>query len=136
MMVEIEEIEGIWCFRIGTNLDAVSAPDMHSQIDSLREGVPQNCIVDLTGTEFMDSSGVGALVKLYRRLCGDGGRLCLCAANGQPKSLIGSLQIEKAIPLYPNPTAATMVSAPETVYSSINRPIKKMATGPRPNSSI
>ena len=106
MMVEIEKTEGIWFFRIGANLDAASAPDMHRQIDSLREGIPQDCVVDLTDTEFMDSSGVGVLVKLYRRLELEGGRLCLCGANGQPKSLIISLKIEQVIPLYPNPTAA------------------------------
>lgn len=106
MMVEIEETEGILFFRIGANLDAASAPDMHSQIDSLPEGAPQNCVVDLTGTEFMDSSGVGVLVKLYRRLSGNGGRLCICGADDQPKSLINSLKIEQAIPLYPDPAAA------------------------------
>lgn len=105
MMVEIEKTEGIIFFRIGANLDAASAPDMHSQIDSLPEGAPLNCVVDLTGTEFMDSSGVGVLVKLYRRLSATGGRLCICGVDGQPKSLISSLKIEQVIPLYPNPAA-------------------------------
>lgn len=106
MMVEIEETGGILFFRIGTNLDAASAPDMHRQVDALREGVARDCVVDLTGTEFLDSSGVGVLVKLYRRLELDGGRLCICGADGQPRSLINSLKIEQAIPLYPNPAAA------------------------------
>lgn len=106
MMVEIEETEGIIIFRIGANLDAASAPDMHSQIDSLPEGAPQNCVVDLTGTEFMDSSGVGVLVKLYRRLSSNGGRLCICGVDGQPKSLINSLKIEEIIELHPNSATA------------------------------
>lgn len=100
MMIELERSGGVWVFHVGTNLDAASAPDMHRRIETLPEGAPYDCVVDLTDAEFMDSSGVGVLVRLFRRVSGDGGRLCICGANGQPRSLIGTLKIETAIPLH------------------------------------
>ena len=53
--------------------------------------------LDLSTVDFMDSSGVGSIVYLHKRLVADNRTLSLLGLNGQPKKIIEFLRIDKII---------------------------------------
>ena len=56
-------------------------------------------VLDLSGVTFMDSSGIGAIVFLFKRLRADGRSLALSGVYGQTRQLIELLRVDKALPV-------------------------------------
>jgi len=63
-------------------------------------------IVDLNRVEFIDSTGLGALVGTARRIAEHGGSLYAVCAQPQPRRLLWMTGVDKRIPL-----AATVAGA-------------------------
>ncbi|UTW46883.1 STAS domain-containing protein [Bacterioplanoides sp. SCSIO 12839] len=57
-------------------------------------------IVDLSEVRFIDSSGIGALVFLYKRLVAQQHQMVLIGVQGQPKELLDILKITNTIPVF------------------------------------
>ncbi len=55
--------------------------------------------VDLSGVSFIDSSGIGAIVFLFKRVREVHGTLEIINAQGQPKELLTLLRVGEAIPI-------------------------------------
>ena len=78
-VVQIIEPEGI--------LDGTKTADFQQQIDqSIVNGV-DTILVDFSNVTFMDSSGLGALVKAFKTLQAADVRLFLCSINEQIEML-------------------------------------------------
>lgn len=54
-------------------------------------------ILDFSSVEFIDSSGVGALVFLFKRLWAHGHTLRIVGAHGQPLRLIQHLALDRLL---------------------------------------
>jgi len=78
------------------SLNALTAPEFKPQIDALVGARRLRVIVDLSGLELIDSSGVGAIVSLFKRLRMIGGDVKIAALQGQPKEIFRILRLEKA----------------------------------------
>jgi len=57
-------------------------------------------IVDLSDVRFIDSSGIGALVFLYKRLVAQQHAMVLIGVQGQPKELLDILKITQTIQVF------------------------------------
>jgi anti-anti-sigma factor len=60
---------------------------------------PADVILDIAGVSFLDSSGVGAIVFLFKRLRMQNRRLRIRSPRGQPAQLLELLRVHKAIPI-------------------------------------
>ena len=60
---------------------------------------PKSIVLDIGGVSFIDSSGVGAIVFLFKQLKAQGRKMRITAANGQPAELLQMLRVNKAIPI-------------------------------------
>ncbi len=60
---------------------------------------PEYVFIDLKNVSFIDSSGVGAIVFLYKRLKENARKLSITHVSGQPRALLELLRIHKAIPV-------------------------------------
>ena len=60
---------------------------------------PKSIVLDIGGVSFIDSSGVGAIVFLFKQLKVQGRKMRITAANGQPAELLQMLRVNKAIPI-------------------------------------
>jgi anti-anti-sigma factor len=58
----------------------------------------QSLILDLSQVTFLDSSGVGAIVFMFKRLKQKEVDMCLSGAQGQVQELLELLRIYQAIP--------------------------------------
>ena len=81
------EMDAIGCAHIRNEIENVANTKEHS-----------NIILDLSLISFLDSSGIGMIVFLYKRLKSQGRSLELCGVHGQPKELMELLRIDKVIP--------------------------------------
>jgi anti-anti-sigma factor len=57
----------------------------------------QHISLDIGNVTFLDSSGIGIIVFLFKRLKSSGGSLEIINANGQPKDLINLLRVDNVI---------------------------------------
>lgn len=78
-----------------------------STVDLLRDTVGPACgtdddvTLDLSGLSFCDSSGVGALVWLYRRTAGGSGRLVLRAPRRHVREVLHISGVDRVITVLP-----------------------------------
>ena len=93
--------------RISGELDALSAPELRPLIDDLVENRRADISVDLSSLRMIDSSGVGALVSLYKRVRAQGGEVRFINVTAQPLVIFKLLRLDSVFGLTPE------VSAPE-----------------------
>jgi anti-sigma B factor antagonist len=106
--------------QIRGELDALSAAEVRPLLDKVVEDQRRDVTVDLSELRLIDSSGIGALVSLYKRVRGSGGRVTFTGVTAQPLvifkllrlDVVFELQLEGAAQPSPEP-------APETPPPSI-----------------
>ena len=91
--------EGVVEVCTPSTLDAVNVPNIMIPALKALTGQVKETHIDLSETTFMDSAGVGLLVKLYRQSKQHNISMKIIGVKGQPLSLIQSLQIDKVIVL-------------------------------------
>ena len=70
----------VW-LRIEGALDALTAPDLRPIFYSLIASRRTRVTLDLAPLTMIDSSGIGAIVSLYKRVKADGGQVVLYAPH-------------------------------------------------------
>lgn len=86
--------------EISGELDCVAIAESKDKMESIPEKFQENIVCDLSKVTFMDSSGIGALVFLFKRLREQNRKLVLVGLSGQPKELTTLLRINRAIPVH------------------------------------
>ena len=82
--------------KIKEDMDAITMADMKATFDELAEA--QEAVeIDMAAVEFIDSSGVGGLVFLYKRLLANGHKLTVTNVGGQPLRLLTHLRMQGLI---------------------------------------
>jgi anti-sigma B factor antagonist len=80
-------------------LDINTAPQLGDEIDRIVGEKPSVVIVDLSGLDLIDSSGVAALVKLYKGVKSFGGNVTISGARDQPLAIFKLLRMDKVFNL-------------------------------------
>jgi len=86
--------------KLRGEMDAGGCTHIRPEIENLIN--TKNCsnmVLDLGQVSFLDSSGVGLIVFLYKRLKTQGCSLEVHSVQGQPQELIELLRIDKVIPV-------------------------------------
>ena len=92
--------DGDLVIKLGGDFDAAGSAEIRPRLESVAmQAAPQHVFMDLRGVTFIDSSGVGAIVFMYKRLLEKSRQLRLVGAQGQPRELLELLRIHKAIPM-------------------------------------
>ena len=81
------------------SLDINSAPALAEAIDKIILAKTVKVLVDLAGLDLIDSSGVAALVKLYKGVRGGGGVVTISNARDQPLAIFKLLRMDKVFNL-------------------------------------
>ncbi len=81
------------------SLDINTAPQLGEEIDRLLQSKPAHVAVDLSGLDLIDSSGVAALVKLYKGVRSGGGTITIGGARDQPLAIFKLLRMDKVFNL-------------------------------------
>jgi len=78
------------------SLDALAVDILRPRFDSLVQD-KHDVTLDMSQIDFIDSSGIGAIVFLFKRLRSLDRKLSLAGVHGQPLELLRYLRIEKSI---------------------------------------
>jgi stage II sporulation protein AA (anti-sigma F factor antagonist) len=90
--------EGKLTFFLKGELDHhEAAAALRKIVQTLDDYLPRDCVVDMGGLTFMDSSGIALILKIHRLMDQTGGRAWVENAKGQPLKVIDASGIERMI---------------------------------------
>lgn len=84
--------------QIFGKLDVQTCGQLKADIESIVSQVPNRwsgIVVNLQGLDLIDSSGVAAIVGLYKRIRANGGQAHVTGAHGQPLQVFQILRMDK-----------------------------------------
>jgi anti-sigma B factor antagonist len=98
--------DGVAVVRLAGRLNMVSAGPLRKQIADLVEQGHSRVAVDLQGMEFIDSSGLGALISGLKSTRQAGGDLRIAAPNAQAHLVLTLTGMDRVLPPYPDTDSA------------------------------
>jgi anti-sigma B factor antagonist len=90
---------GSTVLRVRGELDAVSCPELRGVLDTLSSLSKCVVTVDLSELRLIDSSGVGLMVSLYKRVRANGGEVKFVGVTAQPLVIFKLLRLDHAFEL-------------------------------------
>jgi anti-sigma B factor antagonist len=85
--------------KIEGALDALTARDVRPIFDQVVADKPKRVTIDLESLTLIDSSGVGAIVSLFKRVKADGGQVVVVHAQDQPLAVLKLLKLDRILGL-------------------------------------
>ncbi|MEP0921854.1 STAS domain-containing protein [Leptolyngbya sp. ST-U4] len=82
-------------------LDAFSEPTFRKVLEKYVEESPKNFVLDLSQIDFIDSSGLGALVQLVKKVQNNGGTLQI-VTNPRVTQTVKLVRLEQFLSLQPS----------------------------------
>ncbi len=92
-------INNDFVIKLHDEFDAELVKSMRDELEALSE-LTTNIVVDLNDVRFIDSSGIGAIVFLYKRMLAKGLNLSVVGLGIQPAELFEMLMLDKTINCY------------------------------------
>lgn len=93
-------------FALKGNLDALTAPSLKKEIEALLAARKINVVFDLSGLELIDSSGIGAIVSLFKRVRTLQGDVKIAKLSGQPSEIFKLLRLDRIFEIFESSDAA------------------------------
>jgi anti-anti-sigma factor len=103
--------ENYQLFRLTGLMDAFSEPTFKKVMDKCVEEGPKNLILDLSKIDFVDSSGLGALVQLVKKAQGVEGTVQI-VTNARVTQTVKLVRLEQFLSLQTSVDAAVAKIAP------------------------
>jgi anti-sigma B factor antagonist len=85
--------------RLEGALDALTVREVHPLIDAVVADKPRRVTVDLDLVTLLDSTGVGAIVSLWKRVKAQGGQVVVVRAHDQPLAVLKLLKLDTVLGL-------------------------------------
>ena len=97
---------GVVVVRPEGRLNMVAAPALRQELHDLVESGSNRVVVDLSGTDFIDSSGLGALISGLKVARQAGGDLRIAAPTTQVETVLALTNLNRVLRAHPSPDAA------------------------------
>ncbi|WP_319559183.1 STAS domain-containing protein [Marispirochaeta sp.] len=97
-----EHIQGVQVIKLDTpQIDALNSEELKQNLldetgDTLR------IVIDLSNVRFVDSSGLGVLLGLLRKMHEKGGRIAFCAPRPPVQALFRMVRLADIVTIYEN----------------------------------
>ncbi|MBD5605639.1 MAG: STAS domain-containing protein [Candidatus Eremiobacteraeota bacterium] len=96
----------IQLFGLGGSLDIATSPSLRATLMEAADRDNHEIVVDLSQLEFLDSTGLGALIGAHKRAAEHGGSVRLVAHEGQILRLLRITGLLEVFAVYPSVDAA------------------------------
>jgi anti-sigma B factor antagonist len=100
MEAEPAPLPWIAVLKVSGSLDATTAQEFRAAIDELLRDGRRRIVLDLGGVEFIDSSGLGALVGSLVRARRVGGELCVARLDEELRQLLRASTLDRVLVPY------------------------------------
>jgi anti-sigma B factor antagonist len=87
--------------HVGGEVDLATCPQLRGLLAELVEQGIYHLVVDLEQVSFMDSSGIGVLMGVHRRLREHGGSLRLTAPTARVRRVLELTRVTEVLPISP-----------------------------------
>ncbi len=107
MKIEIDRVDhGKIVLRMQGRIDADSSPELRDTLQTLIDDTVQLLVVDFAEVDFIDSSGLSALVAGHKSMRRYEGVLCLSRPHPQAVTALRLTLLDQILPVYPTLEAA------------------------------
>lgn len=98
MKMTWESVGGALIISFSGELDHHGAKEMmKTTARAIERNIPQRCVLDFKGVDFMDSSGIALLLNINKRIRGIGGSLSVENVKKQPMKVMRASAIDKIL---------------------------------------
>jgi anti-sigma B factor antagonist len=87
-------------------VDINTSPELRKACEELIRNNEKKVLIDLSGTTYIDSSGLATLIEMFQRLKKTGGRLRLSNMNEKVKNVFEITKLYKLFEIFDNREAA------------------------------
>ena len=87
-------------------IDMATAPRFRQRLLAVIGAGAQNVVIDITGVDFIDSTGLGVLMGGAKRVRGAGGDIRLVMAGARLADLIELTRLDRVLDVYESVSAA------------------------------
>jgi anti-sigma B factor antagonist len=95
-----EERGGVVIFTLTGSLDIGTVSGMKADIDTIVTGGQRKILFDLYDLEQIDSSGIGAIIALFKRVRSNKGDVKIARLVGQPKEIFSLLRLDRVFEIH------------------------------------
>lgn len=106
LSVSIDRVEAFTVVRLDGELDHATAPVLAATVDGQIGTGTGPVVVDLTNLRFIDSSGLGVLLRSHRALSGQHGSLHLAGPSPRITKLLGRTGLDLVFNIHHSVQAA------------------------------
>jgi len=106
MQVEHLQSGNVVVVVVSGEVDTTTVAELHAVFDELVARGEQNYVIDLGDVTFMDSSGLAALARLYKRIRIGRGDVRLCSLRGEMRRIIELIRFDRVFEIFDNREAA------------------------------
>lgn len=98
--IEAREAGGRWVVDVGGEVDVHTAPELEEVLSALVEDGNYQLVVDLADVDFLDSTGLGVLVKTLKRVREHSGSLAVVTTTDRISKVFRITGLDTAIALH------------------------------------
>jgi anti-sigma B factor antagonist len=95
-----QQREGWLLLEIEGSLDASTATGLKAEVVAIEQAKQLKVVVDLSKLTLIDSTGVGVLISLFKRLRALEGQVFFAGLNSQPKEIFRLLRLDRSLDLF------------------------------------
>jgi anti-sigma B factor antagonist len=102
MNIERRELGPVTVLGLEGRLTAAVAPQLRAEVSDLVAAERSSVVVDLAKVDFIDSSGLGALIGALKATRVAGGDLRIAAAGEQVRQVLRLTNLDRVLQVYPD----------------------------------
>ena len=95
LVKEVREKDGTTIVELAGDIDMYHSPGLHAALVELVLSRPKKLVINLSGVPYMDSSGVGTLVEVFRRVSSYKGTMILCGLTTRVRSVLEITKLDR-----------------------------------------
>jgi len=100
MEIEVREEGAVTLVQLSGDLDATTGSRLTEEMDRLWTAGRRRFVLDLGGVPFVDSAGLSVLVRLFKRVRAQTGRLGLASMQAPVRRVFELTRLERSFDVY------------------------------------
>jgi anti-sigma B factor antagonist len=98
--LDLQERDGCAVLSVSGEVDLATAPQLRERLVGLVADGHRRIVVDMSGTEFLDSTGLGALVAGLKRLRAHDGEMRIVCTTPRVQKVFEITHVDRVLPLF------------------------------------
>lgn len=99
---QVREVQGISVIELEGEVDLSTSPLFKETVYRLIDSGKRDVVIELDGLDFMDSTGLGVLVAVLKKMSMEGGRLRLVCSKRSILKVFNITGLDKVFSIYDN----------------------------------